>query len=131
MGLAQYVILVGMIKVGRRSYIRAIRVYDSIHNIPYLNVPCSVKTGDYCIHFWCNHFILFYYPFHSNNLHCSFAANLAQFTFESVVSIVNSLHNSPDLSKDQHGRNCLLMSYVYYVFRLPDSVKEMAKGGKC
>ncbi|XP_032873676.1 dedicator of cytokinesis protein 8 isoform X3 [Amblyraja radiata] len=56
-------------------------------------------------------------------------ANLAQFTFESVVSIVNSLHNSPDLSKDQHGRNCLLMSYVYYVFRLPDSVKEMAKGG--
>ncbi|XP_078252208.1 dedicator of cytokinesis protein 8 isoform X2 [Rhinoraja longicauda] len=56
-------------------------------------------------------------------------ANLAQFTFESVVSIVNSLHNSPDLSKDQHGRNCLLMSYVYYVFRLPDSLKEMAKGG--
>ncbi|XP_067839366.1 dedicator of cytokinesis protein 8 isoform X2 [Heptranchias perlo] len=55
-------------------------------------------------------------------------ANLAQFTFESVVSIVNSLHNSPDLSKDQHGRNCLLTSYVYYVFRLPDTQKELAKG---
>ncbi|XP_078070451.1 dedicator of cytokinesis protein 8 isoform X2 [Mustelus asterias] len=55
-------------------------------------------------------------------------ANLAQFTFESVVSIVNSLHNSPDLSKDQHGRNCLLMSYVHYVFRLPDTQKELAKG---
>ncbi|XP_041042551.1 dedicator of cytokinesis protein 8 isoform X2 [Carcharodon carcharias] len=55
-------------------------------------------------------------------------ANLAQFTFESVVSIVNSLHNSPDLSKDQHGRNCLLMSYVHYVFRLPDAQKELAKG---
>uniref|UniRef100_UPI00398F3272 dedicator of cytokinesis protein 8 isoform X2 n=1 Tax=Pristiophorus japonicus TaxID=55135 RepID=UPI00398F3272 len=55
-------------------------------------------------------------------------ANLAQFTFESVVSIVNSLHNSPDLSKDQHGRNCLLMSYVYYVFRLPDTQKEFVKG---
>ncbi|XP_069783742.1 dedicator of cytokinesis protein 8 isoform X2 [Narcine bancroftii] len=55
--------------------------------------------------------------------------NLAQFTFESVVSIVNSLHNSLDLSKDQHGRNCLLMSYAYYVFHLPDGLKEMTKGG--
>ncbi|XP_038660625.1 dedicator of cytokinesis protein 8 isoform X1 [Scyliorhinus canicula] len=55
-------------------------------------------------------------------------ANLAQFTFESVVSIVNSLHNSPDLSKDQHGRNCLLMSYVHYVFRLPEFQKEIARG---
>ncbi|XP_072928200.1 dedicator of cytokinesis protein 8 isoform X1 [Hemitrygon akajei] len=55
-------------------------------------------------------------------------ANLAQFTFESVVSIVNSLHNSPGLSKDQHGRNCLLMSYVYYMFRLTDTLKEVTKG---
>uniref|UniRef100_A0A4W3I185 Dedicator of cytokinesis 8 n=1 Tax=Callorhinchus milii TaxID=7868 RepID=A0A4W3I185_CALMI len=53
-------------------------------------------------------------------------ANLAQFTFESVVSIVISLHNSPDLSKDQHGRNCLLASYVYYVFRLPDTLNDLA-----
>ncbi|KAI6058179.1 Dedicator of cytokinesis protein 8 [Aix galericulata] len=56
-------------------------------------------------------------------------ANFSQFAFESVVAIVNSLHNSKDLSKDQHGRNCLLASYVYYVFRLPDPQREVAKPG--
>ncbi|OXB80791.1 UNVERIFIED_CONTAM: hypothetical protein H355_010557 [Colinus virginianus] len=56
-------------------------------------------------------------------------ANFSQFAFESVVAIVNSLHNSKDLSKDQHGRNCLLASYVYYVFRLPDPQKEVPKLG--
>uniref|UniRef100_A0A8B9CKQ3 Dedicator of cytokinesis 8 n=1 Tax=Anser brachyrhynchus TaxID=132585 RepID=A0A8B9CKQ3_9AVES len=56
-------------------------------------------------------------------------ANFSQFAFESVVAIVNSLHNSKDLSKDQHGRNCLLASYVYYVFRLPDPQREVAKLG--
>ncbi|XP_028910927.1 dedicator of cytokinesis protein 8 isoform X3 [Ornithorhynchus anatinus] len=54
-------------------------------------------------------------------------ANLSQFAFESVVAIANSLHNSKDLSKDQHGRNCLLASYVYYVFRLPEVQREIAK----
>lgn len=58
-----------------------------------------------------------------------FTANFSQFAFESVVAIVNSLHNSKDLSKDQHGRNCLLASYVYYVFRLPDPQREVAKPG--
>ncbi|KAM4809260.1 dedicator of cytokinesis protein 8 [Rhinophrynus dorsalis] len=52
-------------------------------------------------------------------------ANFSQYAFESVVAIVNSLHNSKDLSKDQHGRNCLLASYVYYVFRLPEVHKDM------
>lgn len=47
-------------------------------------------------------------------------ANFSQFAFESVVAIANSLHNSKDLRKDQHGRNCLLASYVHYVFRLPE-----------
>ncbi|NXG40960.1 DOCK8 protein, partial [Psilopogon haemacephalus] len=56
-------------------------------------------------------------------------ANFSQFAFESVVAIVNSLHNSRDLSKDQHGRNCLLASYVYYVFRLPDPQREVIKAG--
>uniref|UniRef100_A0A8D2NF67 Dedicator of cytokinesis 8 n=1 Tax=Zonotrichia albicollis TaxID=44394 RepID=A0A8D2NF67_ZONAL len=56
-------------------------------------------------------------------------ANFSQFAFESVVSIVNSLHNSKELSKDQHGRNCLLASYVYYVFRLPDPQREVVKPG--
>uniref|UniRef100_A0A8D0CCC9 Dedicator of cytokinesis 8 n=1 Tax=Scleropages formosus TaxID=113540 RepID=A0A8D0CCC9_SCLFO len=48
-------------------------------------------------------------------------ANLAQIAFESVVSIINSLHNSQELAKDQQGRNCLLATYLYYVFRLPDT----------
>ncbi|XP_039614776.1 dedicator of cytokinesis protein 8 isoform X1 [Polypterus senegalus] len=56
-------------------------------------------------------------------------ANFAQIAFESVVSVVNSLHNSQDLSKDQHGRNCLLASYVYYVFQLPDTQKEVLSTG--
>ncbi|NWS41865.1 DOCK8 protein, partial [Probosciger aterrimus] len=56
-------------------------------------------------------------------------ANFSQFAFESVVAIVNSLHNSKDLSKDQHGRNCLLASYIYYVFRLPDPQREVVKPG--
>uniref|UniRef100_A0A452HAP2 Dedicator of cytokinesis 8 n=1 Tax=Gopherus agassizii TaxID=38772 RepID=A0A452HAP2_9SAUR len=54
-------------------------------------------------------------------------ANFSQFAFESVVAIVNSLHNSKDLSKDQHGRNCLLASYVYYVFRLPEPQRDIAR----
>ncbi|XP_043920420.1 dedicator of cytokinesis protein 8 [Protopterus annectens] len=53
--------------------------------------------------------------------------SFSQDAFESVVSIVTSLHNSADLCKDQHGRNCLLASYVYYVFRLPDTKREMLK----
>ncbi|NXO05322.1 DOCK8 protein, partial [Rhinopomastus cyanomelas] len=56
-------------------------------------------------------------------------ANFSQFAFESVVAIVNSLHNSKDLSKDQHGRSFLLASYIYYVFRLPDPQKEVVKSG--
>nr|XP_033780870.1 dedicator of cytokinesis protein 8 isoform X2 [Geotrypetes seraphini] len=56
-------------------------------------------------------------------------ANFSQFAFESVVAIVSSLHNSKDLSKDQHGRNCLLASYVYYVFRLPEVPKDLYKTG--
>lgn len=64
----------------------------------------------------------------SNSCLC-FTANFSQFAFESVVAIVNSLHNSKELSKDQHGRNCLLASYVYYVFRLPDAQREVVKPG--
>uniref|UniRef100_A0A8C7VN45 Dedicator of cytokinesis 8 n=1 Tax=Oncorhynchus mykiss TaxID=8022 RepID=A0A8C7VN45_ONCMY len=43
-------------------------------------------------------------------------ANLAQIAFESVVSIVNSLHNSQELARDQQGRNGLLATYLYWVF---------------
>uniref|UniRef100_A0A665X617 Dedicator of cytokinesis 8 n=1 Tax=Echeneis naucrates TaxID=173247 RepID=A0A665X617_ECHNA len=52
-------------------------------------------------------------------------ANLAQIAFESVVSIVNSLHNSQELIRDQQGRNSLLSTYLYWVFRLPDPPQDM------
>uniref|UniRef100_A0A8C9VSN1 Dedicator of cytokinesis 8 n=1 Tax=Scleropages formosus TaxID=113540 RepID=A0A8C9VSN1_SCLFO len=57
-------------------------------------------------------------------------ANLAQIAFESVVSIINSLHNSQELAKDQQGRNCLLATYLYYVFRLPDTQREILNASK-
>uniref|UniRef100_A0A673BM49 Dedicator of cytokinesis 8 n=1 Tax=Sphaeramia orbicularis TaxID=375764 RepID=A0A673BM49_9TELE len=56
-------------------------------------------------------------------------ANLAQIAFESVVSIVNSLHNSQELNRDQQGRNSLLASYLYWVFRLPDPPRDMHNSG--
>uniref|UniRef100_A0A3Q3AR26 Dedicator of cytokinesis 8 n=1 Tax=Kryptolebias marmoratus TaxID=37003 RepID=A0A3Q3AR26_KRYMA len=56
-------------------------------------------------------------------------ANLAQIAFESVVSIVNSLHNSQELVRDQLGRNSLLVTYLYWVFRLPDPPGDMQSGG--
>ncbi|XP_077600293.1 dedicator of cytokinesis protein 8-like isoform X2 [Stigmatopora nigra] len=55
-------------------------------------------------------------------------ANLAQIAFESVVSIVNSLHNSQELARDQQGRNSLLATYVYWVFRLPDPPQDIPNG---
>lgn len=57
------------------------------------------------------------------------SANFSQFAFESVVVTANSLHNSKGLGKDQHGRNCLLASYVHYVFRLPEPQRDMPKSG--
>ncbi|XP_073322024.1 dedicator of cytokinesis protein 8 [Pagrus major] len=56
-------------------------------------------------------------------------ANLAQIAFESVVSIVNSLHNSQELNRDQQGRNCLLATYLYWVFRLPDPPQDVQNTG--
>ncbi|XP_049572632.1 dedicator of cytokinesis protein 8 [Syngnathus scovelli] len=55
-------------------------------------------------------------------------ANLAQIAFESVVCIVNSLHNSQELTKDQQGRNSLLATYLYWVFRLPDPPRDIPNG---
>ena len=57
------------------------------------------------------------------------SANFSQFAFESVVVTANSLHNSKGLGKDQHGRNCLLASYVHYVFRLPEPQRDVPKPG--
>ncbi|CAL8344956.1 unnamed protein product [Lota lota] len=52
-------------------------------------------------------------------------ANLAQIAFESVVSIVNSLHNSQELARDQQGRNELLATYLYWVFCLPQAPRDL------
>uniref|UniRef100_A0A8C7Z2D4 Dedicator of cytokinesis 8 n=1 Tax=Oryzias sinensis TaxID=183150 RepID=A0A8C7Z2D4_9TELE len=52
-----------------------------------------------------------------------------QTAFESVVSIVNSLHNSPELIKDQQGRNSLLATYLYWVFCLPDPPQNTQSAG--
>uniref|UniRef100_A0A4W5KBQ7 Dedicator of cytokinesis 8 n=1 Tax=Hucho hucho TaxID=62062 RepID=A0A4W5KBQ7_9TELE len=57
-------------------------------------------------------------------------ANLAQIAFESVVSIVNSLHNSQELARDQQGRNGLLATYLYWVFRLADSPRDLLNTGR-
>uniref|UniRef100_A0A8C7S489 Dedicator of cytokinesis 7 n=1 Tax=Oncorhynchus mykiss TaxID=8022 RepID=A0A8C7S489_ONCMY len=46
--------------------------------------------------------------------------NLGQASFEVMASIVNRLHKYLDTSQDMHGRNGLLSSYIYYVFRLPN-----------
>uniref|UniRef100_A0A3P9MNW4 Dedicator of cytokinesis 8 n=1 Tax=Oryzias latipes TaxID=8090 RepID=A0A3P9MNW4_ORYLA len=56
-------------------------------------------------------------------------ATFAQIAFESVVSIVNSLHNSPELIKDQQGRNSLLATYLYWVFCLPDPPQNTQSSG--
>ncbi|XP_013931402.1 PREDICTED: dedicator of cytokinesis protein 7 [Thamnophis sirtalis] len=46
--------------------------------------------------------------------------NLGQASFEAMASIVNRLHKNLEGNQDQHGRNNLLTSYIYYVFRLPN-----------
>uniref|UniRef100_A0A8C6Y5Z3 Dedicator of cytokinesis 7 n=1 Tax=Naja naja TaxID=35670 RepID=A0A8C6Y5Z3_NAJNA len=47
--------------------------------------------------------------------------NLGQASFEAMASIVNRLHKNLEGNQDQHGRNNLLTSYIYYVFRLPNT----------
>uniref|UniRef100_A0A8C3T787 Dedicator of cytokinesis 7 n=1 Tax=Chelydra serpentina TaxID=8475 RepID=A0A8C3T787_CHESE len=43
--------------------------------------------------------------------------NLGQASFEAMASIINRLHKNLEGNQDQHGRNNLLTSYIYYVFR--------------
>ncbi|KAM5256423.1 dedicator of cytokinesis protein 7 [Ctenodactylus gundi] len=47
--------------------------------------------------------------------------NLGQACFEAMASIINRLHRNLDGTHGQHGRNSLLASYIYYVFRLPNT----------
>ncbi|XP_058887399.1 dedicator of cytokinesis protein 7 isoform X1 [Acipenser ruthenus] len=55
--------------------------------------------------------------------------NLGQAAFEVMASVVNRLHKYVDSSQDQHGRNSLLSSYIYYVFRLPNTDPSSASPG--
>ncbi|KAK1164280.1 hypothetical protein AOXY_G16336 [Acipenser oxyrinchus oxyrinchus] len=55
--------------------------------------------------------------------------NLGQPAFEVMASVVNRLHKYVDSSQDQHGRSSLLSSYIYYVFRLPNTDPSSASPG--
>ncbi|XP_060109207.1 dedicator of cytokinesis protein 6 [Heteronotia binoei] len=45
--------------------------------------------------------------------------NMGRAAFEAMAVLVSQIHKSLEGSQDQHGRNHLLSSYVYYVFHLP------------
>uniref|UniRef100_G3X1T6 Dedicator of cytokinesis 7 n=2 Tax=Sarcophilus harrisii TaxID=9305 RepID=G3X1T6_SARHA len=55
--------------------------------------------------------------------------NLGQASFEAMASIVNRLHKNLEGNQDQHGRNSLLTSYIYYVFRLPNTYPNSPSPG--
>uniref|UniRef100_A0A7M4EVE5 Dedicator of cytokinesis 7 n=1 Tax=Crocodylus porosus TaxID=8502 RepID=A0A7M4EVE5_CROPO len=55
--------------------------------------------------------------------------NLGQASFEAMASIINRLHKNLDGNQDQHGRNSLLASYIYYVFRLPNTYPNSPSPG--
>ncbi|XP_043955474.1 dedicator of cytokinesis protein 7-like isoform X6 [Gambusia affinis] len=51
--------------------------------------------------------------------------NLGRAAFEAMALLVNQIHKNLEGNQDQHGRNNLLASYVYYVFRLPTAEPVM------
>ncbi|XP_069794379.1 dedicator of cytokinesis protein 7 isoform X4 [Narcine bancroftii] len=55
--------------------------------------------------------------------------NMGQPSFEAMTSIVNRLHKNLETNQDQHGRNNLLASYIYYVFRLPSTESNPSSPG--
>ncbi|XP_030883567.1 dedicator of cytokinesis protein 7 isoform X5 [Leptonychotes weddellii] len=55
--------------------------------------------------------------------------NLGQASFEAMASIINRLHKNLEGNHDQHGRNSLLASYIYYVFRLPHTYSNSPSPG--
>uniref|UniRef100_A0A8C0JGZ0 Dedicator of cytokinesis protein 7 n=1 Tax=Chelonoidis abingdonii TaxID=106734 RepID=A0A8C0JGZ0_CHEAB len=55
--------------------------------------------------------------------------NLGQASFEAMASIINRLHKNLEGNQDQHGRNSLLTSYIYYVFRLPNTYPNSPSPG--
>lgn len=61
--------------------------------------------------------------------HFLLSVNLGQASFEAMASIINRLHKNLDGNQDQHGRNSLLASYIYYVFRLPNTYPNSPSPG--
>ncbi|KAK2508151.1 hypothetical protein MC885_004310 [Smutsia gigantea] len=55
--------------------------------------------------------------------------NLGQASFEAMASIINRLHKNLEGNHDQHGRNSFLASYIYYVFRLPNTYPNSPSPG--
>ncbi|XP_043955473.1 dedicator of cytokinesis protein 7-like isoform X5 [Gambusia affinis] len=55
--------------------------------------------------------------------------NLGRAAFEAMALLVNQIHKNLEGNQDQHGRNNLLASYVYYVFRLPTAEPVMPPAG--
>uniref|UniRef100_A0AAY4C7T2 Dedicator of cytokinesis 6 n=1 Tax=Denticeps clupeoides TaxID=299321 RepID=A0AAY4C7T2_9TELE len=45
--------------------------------------------------------------------------NLGRAAFEAMALLVNQIHKNLDGNQDQHGRNNLLASYIFYCFHLP------------
>ncbi|KAH0628616.1 hypothetical protein JD844_009975 [Phrynosoma platyrhinos] len=55
--------------------------------------------------------------------------NLGRAAFEAIAVMVNQIHKSLENSQDQHGRNHLLTSYIFYVFRLPVAEPNLPEPG--
>uniref|UniRef100_A0AAY4CGB4 Dedicator of cytokinesis 6 n=1 Tax=Denticeps clupeoides TaxID=299321 RepID=A0AAY4CGB4_9TELE len=47
--------------------------------------------------------------------------NLGRAAFEAMALLVNQIHKNLDGNQDQHGRNNLLASYIFYCFHLPSN----------
>ncbi|XP_072255666.1 dedicator of cytokinesis protein 6 isoform X5 [Pyxicephalus adspersus] len=48
--------------------------------------------------------------------------NLGRAAFEVLALLVSQIHRTLESSQDQHGRNALLASYLYYAFHLPSDM---------
>ncbi|XP_010898348.2 dedicator of cytokinesis protein 7 isoform X3 [Esox lucius] len=55
--------------------------------------------------------------------------NLGRAAFEAMSLLVNQIHKNLEGNQDQHGRNNLLASYIYYCFHLPTTEPAMPPTG--
>uniref|UniRef100_A0AAY4CHG2 Dedicator of cytokinesis 6 n=1 Tax=Denticeps clupeoides TaxID=299321 RepID=A0AAY4CHG2_9TELE len=56
--------------------------------------------------------------------------NLGRAAFEAMALLVNQIHKNLDGNQDQHGRNNLLASYIFYCFHLPSNEPTSPPGGE-